>query len=173
MDWEPWWWHTSCSSLSTQTVTSPAERKSHRKQSADTRQTGTQASAARVPELQKMKKSLQSIESAGGSFSVLLFLFVLRHTSFRISVKSEEFLCNLVSCNGKLSAALSRKVRSLSQKSPSQPEIQSQIQFAQILPQFLFLLHIFLCPGLDGQYGRNRHHNLEITHHIMAKLTLL
>ena len=73
------------------------------------------------------------------------------NSKFSKLVKSKELLADLVASIGYGAAALARKIHALSQKAPAQAHIQREILLFQILPQFFFLLQIFLCLRADRQ----------------------
>ena len=85
-------------------------------------------------------------------------------------IKSKEFLADLISGNGYISSAFSRQIHALTQESPAQAKKQRQIHFSKIVPQLLLFLHIFFHPRFNGKNRGYRHHNFQISNHIMAKL---
>ena len=92
------------------------------------------------------------------------------NSKFLKLVKSKELLADLVAGNGYGAAALARKIHPLSQKAPAQAHIQSQSLLPQIFPYLLFLFHVLIGTGFDGQDGADGHHDFQVAHHVMAEL---
>ena len=90
------------------------------------------------------------------------------NSKFSKLVKSKELLADLVTGDGYGAAALARKIHALSQK--AQAHIQSQILLPQIFPYLLFLFHVLIGAGFDGQDGADGHHDFQVAHHVMSEL---
>ena len=101
-------------------------------------------------------------------YAIYRFLLFISWNLFLI--KAHNPSCHTVCKRRNLASGSPRNIHSLPEDTISYLKKRTHIFFLQILPQFLFLLQIFLFLRTNTYNRRHRHHNCEIIDHVASKL---